>query len=183
MERPSAFRIMEAEASASPESGTLNPHARTISPGKISPAAESAFPTAAFLSCFFILQSFGVAGFVFLWVAGLADNPFESRSALMCATILTIGSIGLLRASLQHWRDVQWITTHVVRIGLLGTVIGLNIAFSLATTGGAGSNEDIKPMIAGVVSGMYVSLYATQFGIGTNLRLKLNMRLLGNQHK
>ena len=116
-----------------------------------------------------------------MWIAGLADKPFESRSALMCGIILLIGALGLLCVGLQRWRDVQWIATHVVRIGLLGTVIGLIIAFSHATSG-ASDPQDIKPMISAVVSGMYVSLYATLFGIGTNLWLKLNLRLLGNQH-
>jgi len=35
-------------------------------------------------------------------------------------------------------------------------------------------------MIASVVDGMYVSLYATLLGIATNLWLKINLRLLGN---
>jgi hypothetical protein len=35
-------------------------------------------------------------------------------------------------------------------------------------------------MMAAVVSGMYVSLYATLLGITTNLWLKINLRLLGN---
>ena len=37
-------------------------------------------------------------------------------------------------------------------------------------------------MIAAVVSGMYVSLYATLLGIATNLWLKINLRLLGDIH-
>ena len=35
-------------------------------------------------------------------------------------------------------------------------------------------------MIAAVVDGMYVSLYATLLGIATNLWLKINLRLLGH---
>ena len=44
------------------------------------------------------------------------------------------------------------------------------------------SPDEIKPMISAVVNGMYVSLYATLLGIGTNLWLKINLRLLGNFH-
>ena len=68
---------------------------------------------------------------------------------------------------------------HVVRIGLLGTVIGLIMAFSAAKAGGSADLSEIKPMIAAVVDGMYVSLYATLLGIATNLWLKINLRLLG----
>jgi hypothetical protein len=35
-------------------------------------------------------------------------------------------------------------------------------------------------MIASVIDGMYVALYATLLGIATNLWLKINLRLLGN---
>jgi hypothetical protein len=139
-------------------------------------------PSAAFLSRFVVLQAVGLAIAASLWTAGLLDKPFASRSAPMCYIILSVGALGMLCVALQRWNDVQWIATHVVRIGLLGTVVGLIIAFSHAATGGSTNPEDIKPMIAAVVSGMYVSLYATLLGIGTNLWLKINLRLLGNSH-
>ena len=60
--------------------------------------------------------------------------------------------------------------------------VGLIIAFSAAGQGGTANPDEIKPMIAAVVNGMYVSLYATLLGIGTNLWLKINLRLLGNFH-
>ena len=49
---------------------------------------------------------------------------------------------------------------------------------------GGGSNDpnQIREMIAAVVDGMYVSLYATLLGIACNLWLKVNLRLLGNYH-
>jgi hypothetical protein len=75
---------------------------------------------------------------------------------------------------------VEWLATHVVRIGLLGTVVGLIVAFSAASMGGSADPNQIRPMIASVVDGMYVSLYATLLGIATNLWLKINLRLLGN---
>ena len=77
---------------------------------------------------------------------------------------------------------MQWIATHVVRIGLLGTVVGLIIAFSAARHGGSADVEAVKTMITSVVDGMYVSLYATLLGIAVNLWLKVNLRLLGDVH-
>ena len=93
---------------------------------------------------------------------------------------MAIAALGVLCVFLQRWRDVEWLATHVVRIGLLGTVIGLIIAFSAAKSGGAADPDAIRPMIAAVVDGMYVSLYATLLGIATNLWLKINLRLLGH---
>jgi hypothetical protein len=138
--------------------------------------------SAAFLSRFVVLQAVGAAGVAALWIAGLARLPFEGTTGPLCWIIVAIGAAGLLCASLQRWRDVQWIATHVVRIGLLGTVVGLIIAFSAARHGGSADVEAVKTMIASVVDGMYVSLYATLLGIAVNLWLKINLRLLGDVH-
>jgi hypothetical protein len=88
--------------------------------------------TAVFLSQFVILQGIGLAFIAALWVAGAAEKPFESAAAPMCYVILSMGAIGVICALLRRWEDVAWIAKHVVRIGLLGTVIGLGrLTFTL----------------------------------------------------
>jgi hypothetical protein len=139
-------------------------------------------PTAAYLARCIVLQVIGASLIVALWIAGLAQKPFEGDNAFLCWAIVGIGALGIAAVFLRRWNDVQWIATHVVRIGLLGTVVGLIIAFSAAGSGDASNADSIKPMIAAVVSGMYVSLYATLLGIATNLWLKINLRVLGNNH-
>ncbi|MGH2524150.1 MAG: MotA/TolQ/ExbB proton channel family protein [Anaerolineales bacterium] len=139
-------------------------------------------PQIAFLSRAVVLQAIGAAMLVGLWIAGLADKPFEGNNGSLCWVIIGMGLLGIACVFMQRWKDVQWLATHVVRIGLLGTVVGLIIAFSAAAQGGSTTPDEIKPMIAAVVNGMYVSLYATLLGIGTNLWLKINLRLLGNFH-
>ncbi|UVK40704.1 MotA/TolQ/ExbB proton channel family protein [Mesorhizobium sp. AR10] len=134
----------------------------------------------AFLSRFIVLQAIGVAGIVGLWVAGIASKPFAGDNAFLCWFIAAIGALGILCVFLRRWRDVDWLATHVVRIGLLGTVVGLIVAFSAARAGGSADPNAIRPMIASVIDGMYVALYATLLGIATNLWLKINLRLLGN---
>jgi hypothetical protein len=136
----------------------------------------------AFLSRAVVLQAIGAAMLAGLWIAGLAGKPFEGNNGALCWIILGMGALGIGCVFMKRWNDVQWLATHVVRIGLLGTVVGLIIAFSAAGQGGSANPDEIKPMIAAVVNGMYVSLYATLLGIGTNLWLKINMRLLGNIH-
>ena len=145
-------------------------------------AAAQGGPQIAFLSRAVVLQAIGVAMIVGLWVADLAGKPFEGNNGPLCGIIVGMGLLGIACVFMQRWNDVQWLATHVVRIGLLGTVVGLIIAFSAAGEGGSTNPEEIKPMIAAVVNGMYVSLYATLLGIGTNLWLKINLRLLGNFH-
>jgi MotA/TolQ/ExbB proton channel family len=134
----------------------------------------------AFLSRCVVLQAIGAALLVALWIGGLAGKPFEGDNGFLCWLIVAIAALGIACVFLQRWRDMQWIATHVVRIGLLGTVVGLIIAFSAARSGASADPNQIRPMIAAVVDGMYVSLYATLLGIGTNLWLKVNMRLLGH---
>ena|SRR5438874_12955704 len=134
----------------------------------------------AFFSRFAVLQAIGGAGIVGLWIAGIADKPFAGNNAFLCWLIVAIGILGVACVFLRRWRDVKWLAVHVVRLGLLGTVVGLIIAFSAAKSGGSADPSEIRTMIATVIDGMYVSLYATLLGIGTNLWLKINLRLLGN---
>ena len=136
----------------------------------------------SFLSRAVVLQGIGAAVVVGLWISGLAGKPFEGNNGPLCWIIVGMGLLGIGCVFTQRWNDVQWLATHVVRIGLLGTVVGLIIAFSAAGQGGSTNPDEIKPMIAAVVNGMYVSLYATLLGIATNLWLKVNLRLLGNFH-
>lgn len=135
--------------------------------------------TLAFFSRCIVLQAIGATGIAGLWITGVADKPFESDNAPLCWIIAALGALGILCVFLQRWRDVQWLATHIVRLGLLGTVVGLLVAFAAAKAGGSADPNEIKPMIASVVDGMYVSLYATLLGVGTNLWLKINLRLLG----
>jgi hypothetical protein len=134
----------------------------------------------AFLSRCSVVQAIGAAGIIGLWIAGIASKPFEGDNAFLCWLIVGVAALGILCVFLQRWRDVEWLATHVVRIGLLGTVVGLIIAVSAAKAGGSADPNEVKPMIAAVVDGMYVSLYSTLLGIATNLWLKINLRLLGH---
>jgi hypothetical protein len=136
----------------------------------------------AYLSRCAVLQAIGAAFIAGLWIAGIAGKPFEGDNAFLCWLIVAVAGIGITCLFLQRWRDVEWVATHVVRIGLLGTVIGLIIAFSAAKSGGSSDPDEVRTMIGSVVDGMYVSLYATLLGIGTNLWLKINLRLLGPDH-
>lgn len=133
-------------------------------------------------SRFIILQTILGAGIVALYFLGLASRPFAGNSAILCAGILAAGLIGLICVFLERWNDAEWIATHVVRLGLLGTVLGLIAAFGQAALGGGNDPAAVRATIAGVVNGMYVSLYATLLGIGVNLWLKVNLKLLGGSN-
>ncbi len=126
---------------------------------------------------FLILQAILATAIFSLYIHGVATMPFTGSTAPICWVIVGVGVLGLLCLARQRWADAEWIATHVVRVGLMGTVIGLIIAFS-ATGRGAVDPSQITQMIATVVDGMYISLFATLLGIGVNLWLKINLRLL-----
>jgi hypothetical protein len=166
------------------ESVTSEAVTETATPAPAPAAAPAAAPKqgGAFLSRCITLQAVGGALIVGLYLSGAASKPFESDSSFLCWAIVAMGLLGIACVFMQRWRDVNWIATHVVRIGLLGTVIGLIAAFAAAGGGASSDASEVKAMIGQVVSGMYVSLYATLLGIGVNLWLKINLRLLGNDH-
>jgi hypothetical protein len=161
------------------DGGLETPHAEGEVAARSLAARSKPYAPLAFVSRCVVVQAVGAAGVVSLLIAGIAHKPFEGANAFLCWLIVGVAALGILCVFLQRWRDVEWLATHVVRIGLLGTVVGLIMAFSAAKAGGAADPNEIKPMIAAVVDGMYVSLYSTLLGIGTNLWLKINLRLLG----
>jgi MotA/TolQ/ExbB proton channel family len=164
------------------DDGVETPRAEAEAQARPATAPAQTGTPRAFLSRCIVVQAIGAAGIIGLWIAGIANKPFEGDNAFLCWLIVGVAALGVLCVFLQRWRDVEWLATHVVRIGLLGTVVGLIIAFSAAKAGGSADLNEVKPMIAAVVDGMYVSLYSTLLGIATNLWLKINLRLLGRVH-
>ncbi len=128
-----------------------------------------------------VLQSLLLAGVAALYLTGLAAKPFQGSSAYLCSIVLSVFGVGLVLALLKRWNDVRWVATHILRLGLLGTVIGLIIAFSAA---GAANTDDptaLRGLLLHVVDGMFVALFVTLFGVGANLWLALNIKLLGHE--
>jgi hypothetical protein len=81
-------------------------------------ASGNLAPQLAFVSRCVVLQAIGAALVAGLWIAGLASKPFEGATAALCWIILGIGALGVACVFMRRWRDVEWLATHVVRIGL-----------------------------------------------------------------
>src|ERR1700752_1134015 len=62
------------------------------------PIAAEAAPgqPLAFLSRCIVLQAIGAAGIVGLWIAGIANKPFESENAVLCWLIVGMAALGIL---------------------------------------------------------------------------------------
>lgn len=126
---------------------------------------------------FIVIQTVLLAGVAVLWFFGILTKPFQDNNAILCWVILSVGILGMVCVYLRRWADAQWIATYIVRLGLLGTVVGLIMAFSVAGSGSFDADA-VRGMITAVISGMYVALYATLLGVGCNLWININIKLL-----
>jgi hypothetical protein len=129
---------------------------------------------------FAVIQTVLAAVVAALYVAGLAQRPFSGVSGFLCSGLLAVFAIGMVCVLLQRWDDAHWVASRILRLGLLATVIGLIMAFSVAGNGIANADpEAMKGLIQGVIQGMFVALFATFIGLSGNLWIHLNVRLLG----
>lgn len=126
---------------------------------------------------FIVIQTVLLAGIAVLWFFGILAKPFQDNNAILCWVILAVGTLGMVCVYLRRWADAQWVATYIVRLGLLGTVVGLIMAFSVAGHGTFDADA-VRGMISAVISGMYVALYATLLGVGCNLWININIKLL-----
>ena len=128
---------------------------------------------------FIVLQVILIAGVVAAHIGGVARLPFQGASGWLCAAVLAVFGAGMIAILLRRWKYAEWVATHVLRLGLLGTVVGLIIAFSAASKGISPEPGAMQALVAHVIDGMFVALFVTFFGVGANLWLKLNCLLLG----
>jgi hypothetical protein len=129
---------------------------------------------------FTVIQVVLIAAIVAAWLAGIAALPFHGLSAPFCIAVSAMFGLGLLCVLIKRFEDAQWITTNILFIGLLGTVVGLILAFR--AVGNISSDPDaIRGAIGHVIDGMMVALFVTVFGIASRLWLKLNLWLLAHE--
>ncbi len=127
-----------------------------------------------------VIQAVLVAGIYAAYLAGLAALPFQGASTPFCIFVSVVFALGMLCILLKRFSDAEWIAQNILFLGLLGTVVGLIIAFSPLRTISS-DPEAIKATIGGVIDGMFVALFVTVFGITSRLWLKLNLKLLAGE--
>lgn len=126
---------------------------------------------------FIIIQTIFAASICGAYLAGLAKLPFAGASAPFCIVVSGVFAVGMLCILLKRFSDAEWIAQNILFLGLLGTVMGLILAFNPLRTVSS-DPEAIRAAISGVIDGMFVALFVTVFGITSRLWLKLNLRLL-----
>ncbi len=133
-----------------------------------------------FYARFVVIQTILLAGIYAAYLLGIAGMPFQGTSAPFCIVVSIAFAIGMLAIALKRFSDAQWIASNILFLGLLGTVVGLILAFYPLRTVSS-DPEAIRAAIGGVIDGMFVALFVTVFGIVSRLWIKLNLRLLAGE--
>jgi hypothetical protein len=131
-----------------------------------------------FAARFIVLQVILAAAIFAAWITGIAALPFQGLSAPFCIAVSIAFALGMLCILLKRFSDANWIATRILRLGLLGTVVGLVMAFGAAGNGISADPDAARTIIGHVIEGMRVALYVTLFGVSSSLWLELNLRLL-----
>lgn len=85
---------------------------------------------------------------------------------------------GVAMKLLRSISPIQTISTYLVMLGLIGTVVGIIIAFRDIPLDVNGNQEVIKAIVAGLVNGMSVAFYTTLVGAIGYLWISNNCRIL-----
>jgi len=116
---------------------------------------------------FLTLNITGAALFIAGWIQGSVSMVFMDTYRLTWGMGLVF-LFGLWRAFRCDWGTVDWISDRLVRLGLMGTVAGLAIAFY-----GVSGQESISLRDIGAST----ALYTTLVGLVGGMWLELNQRL------
>lgn len=80
-----------------------------------------------------------------------------------------------IRAKSEHIDDIS---AYLVRLGLIGTVIGFAMALDIKNIGSISTASGVLTLITGFIAGMKVAVHTTIVGAILSLWLDLNLRFL-----
>ncbi len=95
---------------------------------------------------------------------GLLTRVYEADPTYICVILAAMFLCGVGAVWMDRWRAVNWIGEEVLTIGLIGTVVGLIMAFSGLDPSTSASVTGAKAMVEQLVAGMGVALYTTLVG-------------------
>ncbi len=149
-----------------------------------------------------LVQLFGIAGLAWVWERGWAEMVVSADVSRVSFAIMGLFALAWLecarwvarmarrmsRGSLyragreEHERARRrWLhkaSEWMVQLGLLGTVIGMVMAFSSVSADAASSVEGVRALVSQLMRGVGVALYTTLVGIVFGLWHELNVRMM-----
>jgi len=98
--------------------------------------------------------------------------PFFADQSYLTLFIAWVFLYGMNFAHEGRWDDVRWIARTLVRLGLIGTVLGFVVALSgVALVSDAAA---VSGMVSKLILGMSIALYTTLVGAVCSLWLAFN---------
>jgi hypothetical protein len=128
---------------------------------------------------FVILQAILAAGLVALQINGKLTAPFLGDSKYFCFAVLAVWGYGMGCVFLQKWSSAAWIAAILVRIGIVGMIVG--VIGAVAVVGTALSSSDLNQVLSGFLAHIGVALYASLVALASNLILETNIFFLGGE--
>lgn len=126
---------------------------------------------------FIILQTVLVAGLVAIHLSGWLVKPFQTEARWFVVAVVVTAIIGLVLVFLRKLDSASWVAAILVRIGIVGTIVGL-IAATNALVGVLGG-QNISVILAQFLTHIGIAFYVSLAALATNLWLELNIFLFG----
>ena len=130
---------------------------------------------------FVVLQSVLAAGLVAMWFTGDLVKPFIGESRYFSGFVLAVAVMGLICVWRQKYAGASWIAAILVRIAIVGMLIGCISALGAVSQSVLTGGDTMKVM-AVFLGNIGVAFYVSLVALSSNLWLELNIRLLGDEH-
>lgn len=131
---------------------------------------------------FFLLQIMLIAGLVALYVDGYLMKIFGGDAKWFVGIVVGLALVGLFKVFRQRWMDAYWYANVLMRIGVLGMIVGCSgglTALAAAIASGAEPGKVLGVFLGGMGIAFYVSLSA----IAANIWIEANMQWLGGNRE
>ena len=99
-----------------------------------------------------------------LWKSGWIEKIWEGDSTKLSVIIGTFLLFGMGLSLFKKWRHVGMLREMLLFLGLIGTVLGVIVAFSGVEPGKLDDIDYVKEMGTVLLSGMGTALYTTLVG-------------------
>ena len=104
------------------------------------------------------------AGLVGAWFKGWLTMVWTADVTGISGLIALMFVVGLWAMWSNRWSTTNWMAEEMLTFGLIGTVVGLIIAFSSLDLASISSASGAAAMVTTLVSGVGVALYTTLVG-------------------
>jgi len=120
-----------------------------------------------------LLAVIAIALFGAAWQQGWPQLIWEGDLTKISALIGVVFTVGYILAFLEKWDAVKFISVQILKLGLIGTLIGISIAVQSLVVEETMNHENIKEMMILMAGGLKTALYTTIVGAFGNIWLSM----------